>query len=1260
MDYSEFDEFSSHTPTSGVFLGMCTIFGTAEIEGVGSYYLFYSQMRTQKTLVLTERTVFDTFNLEDKKKTPKDIVAVLRIWNNGKMLGYGKTYLLTRLLEAISVMTGRAASNKQSSAYGVSCSYRDESSSDFVEFKADETGRSYTELQLVYEGFRISLTVYRNSIPYSLPNLIPVVDEKSEVAVVAGLGVRTFALLRKKFGDKLDWYDHKDYKLISTDEAYVEMMTDYLDSVQNAASKGTAVLTALDTETTGLNMYDLKVDNPNRDRVVAIPFGWRSDKAYVICTDMHYFTNVDGNLIYPIFHTLFSRNKDYTSQHIELDFADKHYSFERKNIMLVGANVDFDIRAFLSEGCDLYFDEDIQKLHYLLATDWVQGKNSLKWMTHHYVGDWTLELEDLFGPQHRDKYRYISDPELALVYGGADADYPRVLWKKLRRIISDNLYALYKKYDMTAVYQTAKATWRGMEIDEQSVKNQGDLILADMETLKSFIYKYAYAANRDTLAWKASAIGSMIGAPDSEVRNIGVEEQEYRYKFTPANHKKLLFNILKYPVVKISEKSKEPALDKAVLEKLASKKRETPVEFLTQDIMSVANPEEALISKDEFNRDQYPLARVFLKYSELNKEYSAYYKPIMTSDLEGRMFYQFTLQRAATRRILSPGQTMKGTLKKLCIAPPGQLYLCFDASQIEYRHMASMAYIQTKSLMQQQYPDDWEQRLYDSGIARIHRMMQSKEADYHIETASMMTGQPQYKIDPYTRKMYKKIGFGIPYGLGNRRMCENLFGEVNKENLAKTKEVISDYKARQFEIIRYLESTRDKAFIPAKIPDEFRKMLGIGDTHVGQVHDFVGFYRMFILEGLTRERTGRIRRQAGNFDIQGGAAELFRRMIYNFYMGCVKAGISDGVHWKMLVHDEIDSTFSDKLDTLQLIKIVHQNCSLFYPDHIPYYIGIGIGHNWEEAKCDDAELPVIMVDRMVKAYDEGRFSLPSDGQQPENLLRLKRHYLCDRVGEILSEIVPNIGPGFKWEGKVVDVVAEKFTNYVVRAYLSVFVSDSDRKRYGKNVPLEVQLTNWQRVRESYGFGRDFLTEKFVDAQDAVRKMVFDDDVSLDDSDLLSYSDMSIDLLENEMEIDEINGDGALWFNESSLFDYSVPSDEVVSDEGSEGYRYMSDRDSDYDDEDIFTENENPTNAFDLYVANRYVRKHVMTTSDTVYTVMLTGTKFNKNPRSVVQVIKKEFQPGNNTVIVIGDSIHKVVGVDCKAELLDKLDKALDS
>lgn len=1222
------------------------LFGNLDIEGEGSYFCFLKQQRTQKVWVLTTTDFFDANSNEEKSERT---VAILSAKNTGRLEGWGKTYLLTRLMTNISSMVYLAVNNdKVNYSFSMEGEYHVPDSNDYIKFKTSSAGNSYLSLELVSEGFRLSIDEYNGKLPLRIPTLTPVVDRVSKAALVTNLGIQTAASLFRSMGERLDWYKSKKYRLIDNVESFQSMMSDFLDAVQRASEKGKSVLVGLDTETTGLHMLDLDPSNPLRDNVVCIPFAWKDNESYLICTDMFYFSNVPSEKVYPLLTILFRRNKDFTMQDIELDYGGKHYSFNRKNITVSGWNVMFDEMAFFTEGADVFFDEDGRQIYFNLNTDLQQGlegfkewgtfqiSNSLKMQTRRMLGTETLELEELMGKGNEDKFRYLQDEVLAKLYGCADADFTRLVVKKGLSMTEPRLHAQYRKYDMTIMYMMAQAAWSGMPIDTESVINQGNLVKQDLETLKDFIYHYAWLANRETLQDKMDSVMDLLNLNDTlEVEEAISKDKKFCYPFTPANHKKLLFQMLGYPVIKKSVKSSEPALDKFVLEKLMVPKREHPVEVLKEDIMSSVDPTEKLIDKDKFNEDAYPLARVFSTYATLNKEYTSYYKPIVDNDTEGRMFYDFTLARAATRRILSPGQTMKGSLKKLVKAPKGQIFMSFDASQIEYRHMASLAYIREKSILKQTHPEDWEQRLEMTAISKTHALMQKEEADYHIETAAMMTGVRQHEVTPKIRKKYKSIGFGIPYGLGERSMCESIFKVVTPETLAETRQLLADYNIKQREIIELLETTRDSAFVPAVISEDHRKYLGIGDSHVGIVRNFIGFYRVFILENLTRQRKGRIRRQAGNCIIQGGAAELFRRMLYNFRVGCCKAGIEDKVHWLMTVHDELDATVDADIDILKLIKVLYENCTLRYEDHIPYYIGINFGANWDDAKADANELPVIMVQRMIDAYDRGVFSIPSDGYQAEYLLQLKRHYLCDRIYEELLKILPNLKPGYNFTDSDIELIDDKFVNYVVRSYLEVFSY--------KGVSLKEGLPAWLKAKEDYGFNTTFLDMKFDSQEDAVELPFF------------STDDLNIDLLDDTTFEDAWIEDGSSqWFNETSLFDTEMPNSEIlVTSNGDDFLVEESNKEVDV------VENNNPTNAFDVFVTTKRMRTKVLKVQENMYTVLLYGTEYQNKVFELAKELKRKYNSGSVTLILIGSITSKVEGISLLEEDLANLDLMLE-
>lgn len=1237
------------------------LYGTLVVEGDREYEVTLVQANSKTTWVLSNEGFYN----KENPSPSKDIVAVLSVKVTGTAEGYGKYFVVSRMLDTLNRIVQRAVvNNAYNVGFFVTGEYDNGTTGDLLHFKMWRGGRRYEELQMVSEGFRLNLSTYPRPLPCILPDCDPIATDKAKAAIASNLGIKSAEMLRKAMGSRLDFLDKKHYVLVDSNEKFREMFLEFLRAVQSVADRNMALLVGLDTETSGLKMINLSPDNPVRDHVVAIPFSWKDDEGYLICTDMVYFGNVDGEEVYPLFQKIFSRNPDYTVQDIELDYCGEHFKFSRKNIDITGANVMFDTQGFLVHDSDIYFDDDLQIILYNLATDWVQGRNSLKEETRLLIGDETLELEELYGARNKDKFAYLQDPLLALWYGAADADYSRLVTKKALAMSPSNLISLYRRYDMTLVHELAHAAFIGLPVDSESVKKQGALVKQDMDTLSSFIYRYAYMANKENLESKQAELRELLYTRSQQAEyaqtrkqrdsaledeqmlaallNVDDEEREFRFKLTPANKKHLVYDMLHYPVLLRSEIG-EPKLDKEVRKKLLAINRETPANILLEDIKSAVDPKENLISKEEFNKKKYPLMLAFDKLAVLEKEYNSYYRPLMENDLEGKMFYGFNMARAATRRILSPGQTMKGSLKELVVAPPGKIFMCFDVSQMEYRLMASVAYIATKATLKEKFPDDWEAHLADTGIAKIVKLMGSEEADYHIETAAMMTNVPPHRITKDVRKSFKKVGFGIPYGLSVMSLCEDLYGDKTPQHLKETQELYDLYASKQVEIMAYLEHNRDMIFKPAEISQEQREWMSLGETFVGKVYNLAGFYRLFILDNLTRSTTASYRRKGGNFGIQGGAAEIFRRMLYNSKVSLVQAGMDKQVDLHMVVHDEGDYTCDEHIDALRLISIFYKSCVLRYKDHIPYYIGIGFGHNWHDAKDDGAELPIRMVRLMVDAWEHGKFDIPKDGRQPENLLELKRHYMCDRIEEELQTIIHGLGPGHVWTEEEVSLVDDQFTNYIVRAYLNIFASDK--------MSLKERLVKWQAAREEYGFGVKFLTRKFRDYSVSIEEMDLESLSLASDSLDLSVSDLYLDALENSSDEAERNERQGNIETTGSLFDYEELQEDINSGSG-EGY-YNGEKQ-----EDLYEYNPAATNPYDIFTPKYYVRQKVLKSKDDVFSVALRGTAWDSSGPQLQKLIRKRFMAGSATILLVGKTIIRVTNIDPREEDLNWLDQSI--
>ena len=183
-----------------------------------------------------------------------------------------------------------------------------------------------------------------------------------------------------------------------------------------------------------------------------------------------------------------------------------------------------------------------------------------------------------------------------------------------------------------------------------------------------------------------------------------------------------------------------------------------------------------------------------------------------------------------TRRISCAAQTIKKALKKgILPLDPESWYLAdWDFDQIEARVFTSHA-------------GDIE------GVIKLSNI----DTDYHTENAAAMYGKPAYLVTPDERRDAKSVGFGIPYGLGDKSLCERLFTVWSRDNEIKTRQKRQLFERSHQMEMDYLDGIRANALNPVEVPVELKRFWGVADdATIGMVRNKDGFYRYFILDGV--------------------------------------------------------------------------------------------------------------------------------------------------------------------------------------------------------------------------------------------------------------------------------------------------------------------------------------------------------------------------------------------------------------------------
>lgn len=834
----------------------------------------------------------------------------------------------------------------------------------------------------------------------------------------------------EKQEDGLVIYHKKYVSISSTEEFEKEIILGLVNEIKKARQEQSLpVLVSVDTETTGLDIYNIPVDL--QSKVVAIPLSYQDDCGFTIFTGMEYFHNVPIEYVKTRIEP-FLRRDILKDDEICITTLEGEFSFRRSELFITGHNTMFDVKALRVHDIDIWFDSDTMQMSFTLDPFLTKRKNSLKYITHKLFQCWTPELVDVLGKGNEDKFKFIQDIRLASLYGGGDADFSRLVFKALRQIYQNcekfhgrDLYKTYCEQDVFLMNVFAGVDYEGIRIDRASFVKEGNKVKQDIEIITKFAHKFVgrfIAANNYIYQLKSAKENNMetslIPKPDLD------HADPFEFEFSGNSLIQTLYYILQYPIFVWTEppKSKQdgseakafkrrPAVNKMAMKKLMSCVYTEPQNILKEDIKGAGGG--VLIKADELNKYKYPVAYLVSLIGPRKKEYESYFKPFVEDSYSDRLCKDSKFSAIDTRRISNPIQTIKGSLKKYMLPHEDTYSMCdFDMSQLELRIMASLAL----------------------DFSMIERM-KDPEVDSHTEVAAAMFYKAAYLISKSERSYAKQVNFGYPYGLMRFSMCEKIFGDTKDESLAKTQKLIEAFESSKHIVVEFLNKVRSNALEEIEIPECLRRYLEIGDNiPVGIVRNLKGFYKLFQLDDLTEKKAARIKRQVGNFPIQSFASELFRIVLMRLYIAFYKEGwIQAGwIKWHMAVHDELLFSFKKKMiHPVHLAKIVHQSCTVSIDGHTNYYIGINIGNNWGECKDDSSELPVYMVNRLIKRWNAGEFYGEVVEEPKLYMANLRKQYISDRIYEVIHDIYPEISTGS------VDCqrILEGFKNYTVRKYV---------------------------------------------------------------------------------------------------------------------------------------------------------------------------------------------------------------------------------
>lgn len=341
----------------------------------------------------------------------------------------------------------------------------------------------------------------------------------------------------------------------------------------------------------------------------------------------------------------------------------------------------------------------------------------------------------------------------------------------------------------------------------------------------------------------------------------------------------VLFEKLSLPVQKKTAKTRSFSTDVRVLQKLAALNFQIP--------------------------------QLVLQYRTLSKLQSTYLDALIkiVNPSTGRIHTSFNQTVAATGRLSSSNPNLQNIpirgeegreIRKGFVAEDGHVLLSADYSQVELRLFAH----------------------YSGDPVLIEAF--KKGEDIHSRTASEILGVPMEEVSQDMRRIAKAINFGIIYGMGPRKLGDEL-GLDNK----KAKEYIDSYYERYAGVARYrkemVQTAQEKGYVTTLLN---RRR-----------------YTPEIQSENNRARS-EAERIAVNTPIQGTAADLIKMAMIKIHDRLKREHLK--TRMILQVHDELlfEVPENEIEKTTPLIK---EEMEGVYELKVPLKVDIQFGRNWGEA-----------------------------------------------------------------------------------------------------------------------------------------------------------------------------------------------------------------------------------------------------------------------------------------------------------------------
>jgi DNA polymerase-1 len=307
--------------------------------------------------------------------------------------------------------------------------------------------------------------------------------------------------------------------------------------------------------------------------------------------------------------------------------------------------------------------------------------------------------------------------------------------------------------------------------------------------------------------------------------------------------------------------------------------------------------------------EDHPIVKPILEHRELIKLKGTYLDalPAYVNPATGRVHTVYMQAAASTGRLASqhpniqniPIRTELGRrIRRAFVAPPGQVLLSADYSQIELRIVAHF-----------------------SGDPVLVRAF-AEDVDVHAETAAEVFGVPRAEVTPEMRRVAKAVNYGLGYGQSDYGLSRAI--DIPR---AEARRYIETYFARFARVREYMEG----AIAEARRTQVLRTLLGRRIPIP------------MITSGRYAERAA-AERFARNAPIQGSAADILKLAMLRMHAALA------GRRARMLltVHDELVFEVPEE-EAGWLGEVAKREMEAAYQLRVPLKVDVGVSKTWAGA-----------------------------------------------------------------------------------------------------------------------------------------------------------------------------------------------------------------------------------------------------------------------------------------------------------------------